>query len=64
MLSAFSIFYPKKVPSLSTHELPLYRECSIQTFPGQFGIDLPAKSLEGTEYEKADIVSSDLGTRW
>ena len=24
MLSAFSIFDPKKVPSLSTHELPLY----------------------------------------
>ena len=24
VLSAFSIFYPKKVPSLSTHELPLY----------------------------------------
>ena len=30
MLSAFSIFYPKKVPSLSTHELPLYGECSIK----------------------------------
>ena len=24
VLSAFSIFYPKKVPSLSTHKLPLY----------------------------------------
>ena len=26
--------------------------------------DLPAKSLEGTEFEKAAIVSSDLSTEW
>ena len=29
VLSAFSIFDPKKVPSLSTHELPLYGDSSI-----------------------------------
>ena len=46
VLSAFSIFDPKKVPSLSTHELPLYGDISIQTLIGQFGRDLPAKSLE------------------
>ena len=28
VLSAFSIFDPKKVPSLSTHELPLYGDSS------------------------------------
>ena len=60
MLSAFNIFDPKKVPSLSTHELPLYGDSSIQSLIGQFGRDLPAKSLEGTEFEKATIVSSDL----
>ena len=58
----FSIFDPKKVPSLSTHELPLYGDSSIQTFIGQFGRALPAKSLAGTEFEKAAIVSSDLST--
>ena len=63
-LSAFNIFYPKKVSSLSTHELPLYGDSSIQTLIGQFGRDLPAKSLEGTEFEKAAIVSSDLSTEW
>ena len=61
-LSAFSIFDPKKVPSLSTHELPLYGDSSIQTLNGQFGRGLPTKSLEGTEFEKAAIVSSDLST--
>ena len=29
---------------------------------GQFGRHLPAKSMEGTEFEKAAIVSSDLST--
>ena len=59
VLSAFSTFDPKKVPRLSTRELPLYGDSSIQTLIGQFGRDLPAKSLEGTEFEKA-IVYSDL----
>ena len=52
------------MPSLSTHELPLYGDSSIQTLIGKFGRDLPAKSLEGTEFEKAAIVSSDLSTEW
>ena len=64
LLLAFSIFDPKKVPSLSTHELPLYGDSSIQTLMGQFGRDLPAKSLAGTEFEKAVIASSDLSTEW
>ena len=64
MLSAFIIFDPTKVPSLSTHELPLYGDSLIQTLIGQFGRDLPAKSLERTEFEKAAIVSSDLSTEW
>ena len=64
MLSAFSIFDPKKVPRLSTHELPLYGDSSTQTLIGQFGRDLPARSLEGTEFEKAAIVSSSLSTEW
>ena len=42
-LSAFSIFDLKKVPSLSTHKLPLYGDSSIQILIGQFGRDLPAK---------------------
>ena len=62
VLSAFRIFDPQKVPILSTHEQPLYGSSSIQTLIGQFGRDLPAKSLEGTEFEKAAIVSSDLST--
>ena len=62
-ISAFSIFDPKKVPSLSTHELPLYGDSSIQTLIGQFGRDLPAK-FGRTEFENSAIVSSVLSTEW
>ena len=62
VVSVFSNFYPKKFPSLSTHELPFYGESLIQTLIGQFGRDLPAKSFEVTVYEKVAIVSSDLST--
>ena len=37
---------------------------SIQTLIGQFGRDLPAKSLEGTEFVEAAIVYSGLSTEW
>ena len=52
------------MPSLSTHELTLYGDSSIQTLIEQFGRDLPAKSLEETEFEKAAIASSDLSIVW
>ena len=50
-VSGCCFFDPKKVSSLSTHELPLYGDSSIQTLIVQFGRDLPAKLLEGTEFE-------------
>ena len=50
VLSAFNICDRKKVSSLSNHELPLYGYSSIQILIGQFGRDLSAKSLCGTEF--------------
>ena len=62
LLSAVRIFYPKKVPSFSIHELPFYGNSSIQTLNEQFGRDLPAKSLEGSQFEMATIAFSDRST--
>ena len=59
-----SYFDPMKGPSLSTHELPLYEDSSIRILIGEFGRNLPAKSLEGTEFERAAIVISDFSTEW
>ncbi len=42
----------------------LYMEIVQFKLSLEFGRDLPAKSLEGTEFEKAAIVSSDLSTEW
>ena len=42
----------------------LYMETVQFKLIGQFGRELPAKSLEGTEFKKAPIVSSDLSTEW
>ena len=64
MLSDFSIFDPKKVPNICSHELSLCGDSSIQTLTGQIGRDVPARSLEGTEFEKEALVSSDLSTEW
>ena len=50
------------MPSFSTHELPLYGDSSIQTLNEQFGRDLPAKSLDGSEFEMATIAFYDLST--
>ena len=64
VLSAFSIFDPKKVPSLSTHELPLYGNSSFKLLLDILGEIYQLNSLEGTEFEKAAIVSSDLNKEW
>ena len=61
LLSAFSIFDPKKVPSLMSY---LYLETVQFELALTVCRDLPAKLLEGTEFEKAAIVSSDLSTEW
>ena len=59
-----SLFLIQRKCPASLHEIPLYGDSTIQTLIGKCGRDLPAKSMEGTEFEKAAIVSSDLSTKW
>ena len=56
------LIHEKYPASLPTRELPIFGEYSNQTLIGQFGRDLPAKSLDGTELEKAASDLSDLST--
>ena len=62
VLSVFSIFDPKKVPSLSTHELPLH-VVQLKLALDSLG-EIYQLSLEGTEFEKAAIFSSDHSIKW
>ena len=56
MLSAFSIFDPKKVPSLLLMSYLYMETVQFKLSLDSFGRDLPAKSLKGTEFEKAAIL--------
>ena len=63
VLSAFTIFDRKKVPSLSTMSY-LYKRQFNSNSHWTVRESLPVKSKEGTEFEKAAIVSSDISTEW
>ena len=64
VLSAFSVFDPKKVPDQSSTELCSYGDNLIQTLMEHYGKSLPAKSVEGTDFLKEAIISSDVSTEW
>ena len=60
-----SVFLIQRKCPASLHMSYLYMETvQFKTLIGQFGRDIPAKSLAGTEFEKATIVSSDPSTEW
>ena len=57
IVSAFSIFDPKKTPSMDTSEYQQYGEGSVTVLLDQYGGRKTAVSLEGEEYEKMGLVS-------
>ena len=48
-MSAFSIFDPKKTPSVDTSEYQQYGECSITVLLDQYGGRKTSVSLEGVK---------------
>ena len=63
-MSAFSIFDPKKTPSVDTSEYQQYGEGSVTVLLDQYGGRKTAVSLEGEEYEKMGLVSSEVKAEW
>ena len=63
-MSAFSIFDPKKTPSVDTSEYQQYGECSVMVLLDQYGGRKTAVSLEGAEYEKMGLVSNEVKAEW
>ena len=60
-----SVFFIQRKCPASLLMSYLYMETvQFKILIGQFERDLPAKSLEETEFEKVPIVSSDLSTEW
>ena len=64
VVSAFSIFDPKKVPSPESPEYPSYGEDSVDTLSSHYGVDRPAQTLEGEEFSKPALTSAEVSTEW
>ena len=63
VVSAMSIFDPRKVPEVDTPNLPLYGEQAIRTLLAHYRTDKPAEILNGEKVAKEDIVTSDMHHR-
>ena len=64
VVSAFSIFDPKKIPSPESPEYPSYGEDSVNTLSRHYGVDRPAQTLEGEEFSKPALTSAEVSTEW
>ena len=65
VVSAFSIFDPKKIPSPpESPEYPSYGEDSVDTLSSHYGVDRPAQTLEGEEFSKPALTSAEVSTEW
>ena len=63
-MSAFSIFDSKKTPSVDTSEYQQYGEGSVTVLLDQYEGRRTAVSLEGEEYKKMGLVSSEVKAEW
>ena len=64
IVSAFSIFDPKKTPNVDTSEYQQYGKDSVTMLLDQYGGRKTAVSLEGEEYEKMGLVSGEVKAEW
>ena len=64
VVTALSIFDPKKVPNPTSPNMPSYGEESIETLIKHYATDLPAETLEGKMFTKEAIISNDLRAEW
>ena len=63
VLSALSIFDPKKLPA-DSYDLSHCGEDSIGTLLTHYGTDRPAVTLQGEETVKEAMISPDITTEW
>ena len=62
IVSAFSIFDPRKVPATDSPNLPQYGEHEIITLLSHYGATKPAETLLGESTSKEAIITSDTVT--
>ena len=64
VVSAFSIFDPRKVPKQDSVSLPTYGEESVGKLIAHYGEDREAETVDGEETMKAAIISTEIRTEW
>ena len=64
IVSALSIFDPKKTPNSDSSEYQQYGECSVKVLLDHYGGRKTAVTLEGEEYEVMGLVSSEITAEW
>lgn len=64
VIADFSIFDPKKVPSIDSADIKTYGESFVDILYSQFGVPRAAKTLDGAECTKEPIVSNETIIEW
>ena len=64
VIASFSIFDPKKVPSIDSPEIKKYGEDSLNILHSHFGVPRAAKMLDGVECMKEPLISDETIIEW
>ena len=64
VVSALSIFDPRKVPKQDSVSLPTYGEESVGKLIAHYGEDREAEIVDGEETVKAAMISTEIRTEW
>ena len=64
IVSAFSIFEPKKVPNVDLPEFPSYGDNEVAILTAHYGQDKSAEATTGRQYIKEGLISTEVSTEW
>ena len=64
VVTSFSIFDPKKVPTADSSGLLSYGEDSVDLLIEHYGAEQPAETVQGDGYTKEVLISPELRTEW
>ena len=64
IVSAFSIFEPKKVPNVDLPEFPSYGDNEVAILTAHYGQDKSAEATTGKQYIKEGLISTEVSTEW
>ena len=64
IVSALSIFDPRKAPKVDSPDLPQYGEQAITTLLAHCGAEKPTETLLGEPTNREAVITSDITTEW